>query len=49
MEFSTLSEIFQRMEKTSKRIELTDILVELLKKNTKRDTPKCCISFTGYH
>ena len=33
MEFSILADIFERMEKTSKRLELTDILVELLKKS----------------
>jgi DNA ligase-1 len=33
MEFSILADIFERMEGTSKRIELTNILVELLKKS----------------
>ena len=32
MEFAIISEIFQKMEETTKRIELTEILVELLKK-----------------
>ncbi len=31
MNFSIIAEAFQRMETTTKRIELTDILVELLK------------------
>jgi DNA ligase-1 len=33
MEFSVLADIFERMEGTSKRLELTNILVELLKKS----------------
>ena len=36
MQFSILSESFERMEKTAKRLELTDILVELFK-NTPPD------------
>ena len=32
MEFAIIAEMFQKMEETTKRIELTDILVELLKK-----------------
>ena len=47
MEFSTLSEIFQRMEKTSKRIELTDILVELLKKTPKEILPNVVYLLQG--
>ena len=47
MEFSIISEMFEMMEKTTKRIELTNILVELLKKNTKKNNPKCCVPFTG--
>ena len=31
MEFSIISDAFQKMERTSKRLELTDILVELIK------------------
>ena len=31
MEFAIVAEMFQKMEETTKRIELTDILVELLK------------------
>ena len=36
MEFSVISEIFEKMEKTTKRIELTNILVELLEKTPKK-------------
>ena len=36
MEFSIISEMFEMMEKTTKRIELTNILVELLKKTPKK-------------
>ena len=32
MDFSIVAEIFEKMENTTKRIELTNILVELLKK-----------------
>ena len=32
MKFSVLSDSLEKMEKTSKRLELTGILVELLKK-----------------
>ena len=39
MEFSIISEMFEKMEKTTKRIELTDILVELLKKTPKEIIP----------
>ena len=39
MEFSRISEMFEKMEKTTKRIELTDILVELLKKTPKKIIP----------
>ena len=35
MEFSIIAEIFERMEGTTKRIELTNLLVELLKKTPK--------------
>ena len=31
MKFSIISDAFQKMEKTRKRLELTDILVELIK------------------
>ena len=47
MEFSTLAEIFQRMGKTSKRIELTDILVELLKKTPKEILPNVVYLLQG--
>jgi len=43
MDFSILAEIFERMENTTKRIELTNILVELLRK-----TPKKIISNIVY-
>ena len=36
MEFSIIAEIFERMENTTKRIELTNLLVELLKKTPKK-------------
>jgi len=36
MEFSIIAEIFERMEGTTKRIELTNLLVELLKKTPKK-------------
>ena len=39
MEFSIISEMFEKMEKTTKRIELTDILVELLKKTPNEIIP----------
>jgi len=35
MEFSIIAELFEKMENKSKRIELTNILVELLKKTPK--------------
>ena len=47
MDFSIVAEIFEKMENTTKRIELTNILVELLKKNTKENYPKCCVPLTG--
>ena len=36
MEFTIISEMFEKMEETRKRIELTNILVELLKKTPKK-------------
>ena len=39
MEFAIVAEMFQKMEETTKRIELTDILVELLKKTPKKLIP----------
>jgi len=47
MEFSIISEMFEMMEKTTKRIELTNILVELLKKTPKKNNPECCVPLTG--
>ena len=43
MDFSVLSEAFERMEETAKRLELTDILVELFKK-----TPPEVVSKISY-
>ncbi|MFB5597689.1 MAG: ATP-dependent DNA ligase [Nitrosopumilaceae archaeon] len=43
MKFSILSEVFEKMEATSKRLELTDILVELFK-----ETPSDLISKIVY-
>jgi len=43
MDFSIIAEIFEKMEKTTKRIELTNLLVELLK-----NTPKQIIQNTVY-
>jgi DNA ligase-1 len=43
MDFSIIAEIFEKMENTTKRIELTNLLVELLKK-----TPKQIIQNTVY-
>jgi DNA ligase-1 len=43
MDFSIIAEIFEKMENTTKRIELTTLLVELLKK-----TPKQIIQNTVY-
>jgi len=47
MEFSIISEIFERMEKTTKRIELTNILVELLKKTPKEIIPNVVYLLQG--
>ena len=47
MEFSTLSEIIKRLEETSKRIELTDVLVELLKKTPKEILPNVVYLLQG--
>ena len=47
MEFSVIAEIFERMEKTTKRIELTDILVELLKKTPKKLIPNIVYLIQG--
>jgi len=47
MEFSIISEIFERMEGTTKRIELTNLLVELLKKTPKKIIPNAVYLLQG--
>ena len=47
MEFSVISEIFENMEKTTKRIELTNILVELLEKTPKKLIPNVVYLIQG--
>jgi len=47
MEFSIISELFEMMEKTTKRIELTNILVELLKKTPKNIIPNVVYLLQG--
>jgi len=47
MEFSIISELFEMMEKTTKRIELTNILVELLKKTPKKIIPNIVYLLQG--
>ena len=47
MEFSIISEMFEMMEKTTKRIELTKILVELLKKTPKKIIPNVVYLLQG--
>ena len=47
MEFSIIAEMFEKMEKTSKRIELTNILVELLKKTPKKIIPNVVYLLQG--
>ena len=47
MEFSIISEMFEMMEKTTKRIELTNILVELLKKIPKKIIPNVVYLLQG--
>ena len=47
MEFSIISEMFEMMEKTTKRIELTNILVELLKKTPKEIIPNVVYLLQG--
>jgi len=47
MEFSIIAEIFERMESTTKRIELTDLLVELLKKTPKKIIPNAVYLLQG--
>jgi len=47
MDFSIISEMFEMMEKTTKRIELTNILVELLKKTPKKIIPNVVYLLQG--
>jgi len=47
MEFSITAEIFERMESTTKRIELTNLLVELLKKTPKKIIPNAVYLLQG--
>ena len=47
MDFSIVVEIFEKMENTTKRIELTNILVELLKKTPKKIIPNAVYLLQG--
>jgi len=47
MEFSIIAEMFEKMEKTSSRIELTNILVELLKKTPEKIIPNVVYLLQG--
>ena len=47
MEFTIIAKMFQKMEETTKRIELTDILVELLKKTPKKLIPNIVYLIQG--
>ena len=47
MEFSIIAEMFENMEKTTKRTELTNILVELLKKTPKKLIPNIVYLIQG--
>ena len=47
MEFSIIAKIFERMESTTKRIELTNLLVELLKKTPKKIIPNAVYLLQG--
>jgi len=47
MEFLIIAEIFERMENTTKRIELTNILVELFKKIPKKIIPNAVYLLQG--
>ena len=47
MEFSIITEIFEKMENTAKRIELTSLLVELLKKTPKKIIPNVVYLLQG--
>jgi len=47
MKFSIIAEMFEKMEKTSSRIELTNILVELLKKTPEKIIPNVVYLLQG--
>ena len=47
MEFSIIAKLFEKMEKTSSRIELTNILVELLKKTPEKIIPNVVYLLQG--
>lgn len=47
MEFSIIAEIFEKMENTTKRIELTNLLVDLLKKTPKKIIPNVVYLLQG--
>ncbi len=47
MEFSIIAEMFEKMEKTSSRIELTNILVKLLKKTPEKIIPNVVYLLQG--
>jgi DNA ligase-1 len=47
MEFSVIARAFERMEKTKKRLELTDILVELFKNMPDRVVSKVVYLLQG--
>ena len=47
MEFSIIAEMFEKMEKTSSRIELTNILVELLKETPEKIIPNVVYLLQG--
>ena len=47
MEFAIIAEMFQKMEETTKRIELTGILVELLKNTPKKLIPNIVFLIQG--
>ena len=47
MDFSIIAEIFEKMENTTKRIELTNLLVELLKKTPKKIIPNAVYLLQG--
>ena len=47
MQFFTLAETFEALEATTKRLEMTDLLVNLLKKTTKEEINKVLYLTTG--